>query len=260
MPGEAPPVEPRNPLKSLSVVLPCHDEEDNVREAVAQACAAGGETAERHEVIVVDDGSADATRRRAEAVAATEPCVRVVAHERNFGYGAALRTGIAAARCDWVLLTDADLQFDLGELREFLVPARRHDLIVGFRLARMDPVPRRVNAYAWNLLVGRIFDIDVHDVDCAFKLIRRDLAQSLRLTADGAMISTELVARARLAGASIAELGVHHRPRRAGQQSGADPAVVVRAFRELRRIHADTQATPPPRRPARADRARPAGV
>ncbi len=175
-------------------------------------------------------------------------------HAENRGYGAALRTGIAAARCDWILLTDADLQFDLGELREFVAPAADLDLLVGYRLARMDPLPRRLNAYAWNRLVDRVFHLDIRDVDCAFKLIRRDLAQRLHLTADGAMISTELVARAALAGARMSEFGVHHRPRLAGRQSGADPAVVVSAFRELRRIRAELDATPvPPRGPAHTE-------
>jgi glycosyltransferase involved in cell wall biosynthesis len=231
-------------LRSLTVVLPCHDEEDNVLAAVRDAHEAAEMAAEEHEIIVVDDGSSDATGRLAAAAAEDDPRVRVVVHEHNRGYGGALRSGIAAARCDWILLTDADLQFDLTELTRFVAPARTHDVVVGYRLVRMDPVMRRVNAYAWNRLVGRVFDLDVRDVDCAFKLIRRELAQRLVLTADGAMISTELLARAALAGASIAELGVRHRPRVAGRQSGAEPAVVLGAFRELRRIRADLGATP----------------
>jgi len=238
-------------LTSLTVVLPCHDEEDNVDQAVREASAAARDAAHDFEILVVDDGSSDGTRRVAAACAAENGHVRVLPHGQNRGYGAALRTGIAAARCDWILLTDADLQFDLREVREFVAPAADLDLLVGYRLARMDPLPRRLNAYAWNRLVDRVFHLDIRDVDCAFKLIRRDLAQRLHLTADGAMISTELVARAALAGARMSEFGVHHRPRLAGRQSGADPAVVVSAFRELRRIRAELDATPvPPRGPA----------
>jgi glycosyltransferase involved in cell wall biosynthesis len=214
-----------------------------------------------YEIVVVDDGSSDATRRLAAACAGDDPHVRLLFHGQNRGYGAALRTGIAAAQCDWILLTDADLQFDLHEVQRFVGPARDHDLLVGFRMVRMDPFPRRLNAYAWNRLVDRVFDLDVRDVDCAFKLIRRDLAQSLRLTADGAMISTELVARAALAGARIGEYGVRHRPRVAGRQSGADPAVVIGAFRELRRIRAELDASPvPPRAPAPTEPPHPAAA
>ena len=250
---------PADRLPSLTVVLPCHDEEENVLAAIQQARAAAREAAEDHEIVVVDDGSSDATGRLAAAAAADDPRVRVVVHETNRGYGAALRSGIEAARCDWILLTDADLQFDLGELTRFLEPARVHDVVVGYRLVRMDPVMRRVNAYAWNRLVGRVFDLDVRDVDCAFKLIRRELAQRLALTADGAMISTELLARAALAGASIAELGVHHRPRLAGRQSGAEPAVVLSAFRELRRIKAEL-GPPPTRTPSASEPPQPAAA
>ena len=248
-------------LTSLSVVLPCHDEEGNVAQAVREAGVAARAAALDHEILVVDDGSSDATRRLAGACAADDPHVRVLAHDDNRGYGAALRTGIAAARCDWILLTDADLQFDLGELRDFVAPAADHDLLVGYRLVRMDPFHRRLNAYAWNRLVDRVFALDVRDVDCAFKLIRRDLAQRLRLTAAGAMISTELVARAALAGARIGEYGVHHRPRTAGRQSGADPAVVIGAFRELRRIRAELDATSlPPRAPSPTEPPHPAAA
>jgi len=235
---------PATRLTSISVVLPCHNEEDNVAEAIRQAAAAAAAAADRFEILVVDDGSTDDTRAIAAIASFRDPRVRVLAHDTNRGYGAALRTGIAGARCDWILLTDADLQFDLEELERFVEPARTHDIVVGYRLVRMDPLMRRVNAYAWNRLVGRVFDLDVRDVDCAFKLIRTDLAQRLPLTADGAMISTELLARARLGGASIVELGVRHRPRVAGEQSGADPAVVLGAFRELRRIHAELDARP----------------
>jgi len=246
-------------LRSLTVVLPCHDEEDNVVAAIAGARAAAAQAADDHEIVVVDDGSADATGRLAAAVAEEDPRVRVVVHDVNRGYGAALRSGIAAARCDWILLTDADLQFDLSELVRFVAPAQTHDVVVGYRLVRMDPLMRRVNAYAWNRLVGQVFDLDVRDVDCAFKLIRRDLAQRLALTADGAMISTELMARAALAGASIVELGVHHRPRVAGRQSGAEPAVVLGAFRELRRIKAELGGAPA-RTPAASEPPQPAAA
>src|SRR6476659_11018402 len=116
-------------LPSLSVVLPCFDEAENVAEAIRQADDAAGRFALDHEVIVVDDGSSDATRVLAEAVAARNERVRVVAHDHNRGYGAAVRSGIDASRGDWVLLTDGDLQFDLAELELMLPVTRDHDVI-----------------------------------------------------------------------------------------------------------------------------------
>ena len=112
-------------LAGVSIVLPCHDEEANVAAAVRMACRAGRMNAQAYEVIVVDDGSRDATNAVATRLAAGDPHVHVVAHPRNRGYGAALRTGIAAAQQPWVLLTDADLQFDLVDLAGFVAARRR---------------------------------------------------------------------------------------------------------------------------------------
>jgi glycosyltransferase involved in cell wall biosynthesis len=225
-------------LAGLSIVLPCHDEEGNVEQAIDEAAAAARRVADAHEILVVDDGSRDATRELALARAAADPRVRVLVHEHNRGYGAALRTGFAAARLEWIFLTDADLQFDLGDLDRTLPLADGRDLVVGYRMRRADPPHRRLNAAAWNALVHRAFGLPVRDVDCAFKLMRRELVQSLALGADGAMVSTELLVRAQAAGAVITELGVMHRPRTAGRSSGANPAVVLRAFRELRVLRA----------------------
>jgi len=233
---------PQTHLTGLSIVLPCFNEEENVAAAVAQAAHAAQLVADAYEVIVVDDGSSDATSAIAERLAQTDGCVRVVAHEHNRGYGAAVRSGFQAARMDWILLTDGDLQFDLDELSDVAPLTRGADFVAGYRIVRMDPVHRRVNAAAWNWLVRRFFQVDVRDVDCAFKLMRRPLVQSLDLTAEGAMVSTELVAKASGRGARFAEAGVHHRPRVAGASSGASPRVIARAFRELARISREMRA------------------
>ncbi|WP_187368815.1 glycosyltransferase family 2 protein [Baekduia soli] len=229
-------------LPGLTVVLPCFNEADNVADAIRAATRAAQRCAMEHEIVVVDDGSSDETAAIAARFATRDRRVRLVVHSHNQGYGDAVRTGIGAARMPWVLLTDADLQFDLGELETFLPAAARADLVVGWRILRQDPVNRRVNAAAWNWLVRHVFDLPVRDVDCAFKLIRTDLLRRFELRSGGAMISTELLVRCLGAGARLEQLGVHHRPRVAGEQSGASPRVVARAFRELGTLRRDLRA------------------
>jgi glycosyltransferase involved in cell wall biosynthesis len=235
-------------LSSLSIVLPCFDEAPNVADAVAEARRAGERFALRHEVVVVDDGSSDGTGAIAAALAARDARVRVVAHEHNRGYGAAVRSGIAASQSEWVLLTDGDLQFDLGELELFVPLAADHDLVAGWRIERADPPARRLAAHAWNRLMRRSFGVAVRDVDCAFKLMRGDAVRTLGLESDGAMISTELLVRGGLAEWRTAEVGVRHRPRQAGEPTGGDLAVIVRAFRERRALLRRLRAEAPRRR------------
>lgn len=222
-----------NAVAGISFILPCFDEAENVEAAIRAAAAVGERCACEHEIIVVDDGSSDATAEIAARIAEQNEHVRVIVHARNRGYGDALRSGIQAATMEWIFLTDADLQFDLDELEWFLPATATADLIAGWRIQRQDPVNRRMNAAAWNWLVRLTFGLSVRDVDCAFKLVRRDLLVSCDLQSGGAVISTELFVKLLDRGARLQEIGVHHRPRTAGASSGANPRVVLRAFREL---------------------------
>jgi glycosyltransferase involved in cell wall biosynthesis len=226
-------------LAGVSIVLPCYNEAPNVADAVRAATGAAEAHAADFEVIVIDDGSTDGTAQIAARLADADRRVRLVVHPSNRGYGGAVRSGLRAARMPWVLLTDADLQFDLRELEAFVPLAKDADLIAGWRIARQDPPHRRLNAAAWNWLMHKRFNVPVRDIDCAFKLVRRDLLEEIPLTSSGAMISTELLVRAVAAGAIVQEVGVHHLPRAAGEQSGASPRVVIKAFRELMRVHGE---------------------
>src|SRR3954452_21279744 len=152
---------PATALEGVSIVLPCHNEAPNLIAAVKMASEAGRRHALEHEVIVVDDGSQDRTLAIATALAAADPAVRVVVHPANRGYGAALRSGIAAARQPWILLTDADLQLDLAELASFVPLASEHDVVVAYRIERHDPYGRVLAAAAWNRLVHRLFHLPV---------------------------------------------------------------------------------------------------
>lgn len=224
---------PPDALPGLSVVLPCLDEAANVADAIRAAARAAAATSYDYEIIVVDDGSRDATAAIASRFARSDRRVRLVMHTHRRGYGEALRSGISAAGMPWVLLTDANLQFDLGKLDRFLPLARSAELVVGWRIMRRDRLRRRLGSVVWNWLVRRLFAVQVRDVDCALKLVRRDLLERCELTSRGAMTSTELVVKCGARGARIAEVGVHHRPRVTGTATGGRPRITARAVGEL---------------------------
>jgi glycosyltransferase involved in cell wall biosynthesis len=237
-------LRPPDALPGLTIVLPCFNEADNVADAIRYATAAAERCATAHEIIVVDDGSSDETAAIAGRFVNGDRRVRLVVHPSNLGYGDALRSGIGAAKMPWILLTDADLQFDLRQLREFVPHTRDSELVVGYRARRSDPLVRRLNARAWNALIYVLFRLHVRDVDAAFKLIRRDVLDGLGLLSTGAAIDTELLAKARRRGARLVELPVLHRARLAGDASGANLRVIVRAFRELFELRRDMRQLP----------------
>jgi glycosyltransferase involved in cell wall biosynthesis len=170
-----------------------------------------------------------------DAVAA-DPRIRLLQHEANRGYGEALRTGFQAAQMDLVFFTDSDNQFDLNELEAFLPFSDRVEVVAGYRLDRQDSPIRRLNAWGWNHLVRTVFYVPVRDIDCAFKLFRREVFDAVDLESVGAMVNTELMVKVGRSGRSIIELGVRHYPRVGGQPRGASPRVIARALYELLRM------------------------
>jgi len=218
---------------SLTIFFPCHNEQDNVERVCLQAMQCGTEMVREVEVIIVNDGSTDDTAAIADRLSATHPEVRVVHHPTNLGYGAALCSGFAAARKDWIFYTDGDGQFDLRELAK-LLPLRGPQVVVsGYRQQRQDSALRKLNAWCWSLLMNLLFDMRVRDIDCAFKLYPAKLFSQMELRSSGALIDTEILAKATRLGYEIRQIGVSHHPRVAGQQSGASVKVILRAFKEL---------------------------
>ncbi len=219
---------------SLTVFMPCYNEQDNVQAVVqkAQAILQGMELAD-YEIIVVNDGSADRTGEVADRLAQEDDHVRVVHHPTNLGYGAALQSGFKAARMDLIFYTDGDGQFDLAEMPTLLKLIEDCDIVSCYRLDRKDPLQRKINAWCWTRLVCFLFRLKLRDIDCAFKLYRRSVFEGMTLCSTGALIDTEVLARALRKGCRIVQKGVHHYPRTAGQQTGANLSVILRAFKEL---------------------------
>jgi glycosyltransferase involved in cell wall biosynthesis len=217
----------------ISAVMPAFNEDANLEQSVGRMAAALKAQARAYEVIVVDDGSQDGTATVLERLKAIHPSLRVVRHPFNRGYGAALRSGFAAARYPWVFLMDADNQFDPADVAVLLSQAADADIVAGYRKRRRDPLLRRLNAWAFFRLVTLLFGRLARDVNCAFKLMRRDLLARMELHSEGALINTEVFVLARQLHARVVEVPIHHYPRTSGRQTGANLRVVARAFSEL---------------------------
>lgn len=236
---ERPPVKPL----SLTIFFPCHNEEENVERVTRQAVEAGRRVADDLEVIIVDDGSVDRTGEIADRLAAEIPEVRAVHNRPNRGYGGALQRGFAEATKNWIFYTDGDGQFDLDELPGLIPLLDQYDVVSCYRLDRKDSLIRKLNAFAWTTLVNLLFRINLRDIDCAFKIYPKPFIDATEILSTGALIDTEMLAKARNKGLSIGQVGVHHYPRVAGEQSGADLRVILRAFKELFALRGNIQTT-----------------
>ena len=221
----------------ISAFFPCHNEAANIGRVLHQAADVLREVADTFELIVVDDGSTDGTAETARELDGSIGTVRVISHETNLGYGAALRTGLAAARLDYVFFTDGDGQFDIADLRRIMPYVHDYDLVIGYRQRRRDPLLRVAYGKLYGMLLGILLGLRVRDVNCAFKLIRRSVLDGIELKCTGALTSAELLIGASRGGCRIKQVPVCHLPRAAGEQSGGSPRVILRMFAELFRFY-----------------------
>ena len=206
------------PVKGLSVFFPAYNDSGTIASLVITALRSARKLTPDHEVIVVNDGSADNTAEILDELARTYPEVRIVHHERNRGYGGALRTGFATATRDLVFYTDGDAQYDPAEM-ELLW--RRFDdsvdVVNGYKISRSDPMHRIVIGRIYHHTVRVLFGLGVRDVDCDFRMIRRSVFDKVRLEKNSGVICLEMMKKITDAGFRIAEVPVHHYHRAYGK-------------------------------------------
>jgi glycosyltransferase involved in cell wall biosynthesis len=223
----------KNVHRSVSAILPAHNEEAAIASTVQSVLCTLASWLADFEVIVVNDGSSDRTGAILDEMAVAHPCLHIIHHTANQGYGAALVSGFEACCKDLVFFMDADGQFDIRDLEHFFPLLENYDAILGYRIKRQDTWMRKANAVGWKLLVRLVFGIRVRDVDCAFKLYNGKFFREHHLETRGAMINTEILYKFTRAGYTYTQRGVHHLPRKAGKATGAKLVVILRAFREL---------------------------
>ncbi|HKP53604.1 MAG TPA: glycosyltransferase family 2 protein [Chloroflexia bacterium] len=220
----------------ISLVLPAHNEEPNIRTVVEEAAQVLPRAFTDYEIVVVNDGSKDRTLEIAQELERENSHVRVVNHPVNRGYGAALTSGFNATTGDFVMFMDSDRQFDINDIHLLTPYTEDYDIVAGYRIKRNDPAHRLLNAKIFGTAVKILFDIQVRDIDCAFKIMRAEVLRGINLESPGALINTEILAKAKVQGCNLTQVGVNHYPRVAGEQSGASVKVVLRAFWEMVRL------------------------
>src|SRR5262252_3948027 len=225
------------PFETISTLLPPYNEEQNIETAPRPLSEVLGSLGFRDwEVIVVDDGAIDSTAQIADRLAAEDPShIRVFHHDPNRGYAEALKTGFTNARHQLIFYTDSDNQFDVSEITNLLPLIENADIVSGFRIYRFDPLTRLVLSWGFNLLVRIIFRIKVRDIDCAFKLFRREVFDKVTIESKKFFVDAEVLAKARHYGFRMKEIGVRHYPRPAGR-STVRPSHIPSTLWELGRI------------------------
>ncbi|OGH24740.1 MAG: hypothetical protein A3B47_00530 [Candidatus Levybacteria bacterium RIFCSPLOWO2_01_FULL_39_24] len=222
-----------NKVPELSIFFPFWNEEKNIVKVVNSAISVASKIAEKWEIIMIDDGSSDKTIEIAKKLLESSLGLRLIAHKPNRGYGAALKEGLNNARYKLIVFTDGDGQFDFSEVVRFIEKINKADMVIGYRQKRRDHPFRHFLMILLKIWDFIFFGFYFRDIDCGFKMFKKDsLKKILPLRSEGAMITTEILARAKKANLKIEQVRVTHYPRIYGDQSGGNLRVIIRAIRE----------------------------
>lgn len=230
----------KDKLKELSLFFPAYNEEENLEETVEKAIPVLKSIAEKYELIIINDGSKDKTGEVAKKLQQKYPYIRIITHNPNRGYGAALKSGFYNSKFEWIVFIDADGQFDFSEITKFIEKQRETnaDLVIGFYFKRAVPFVRILGSKAWELAVFLLFGMKVTDTDCGFKMFRKEVFKKIpKLESErGPFITSEYLTKAKQAGFKFAEVGVHHYPRVGGAATGFSLKVILSGLSDLIRL------------------------
>lgn len=219
---------------TLSAFFPAYYDELNIGKVVNQAVKVLNElNLKDYEITIIEDGSPDNTAQVADDLAKQYPKVKVIHHKQNKGYGATLYEGFTSAKFDYVFYTDGDNQFDLEELKKFVSVIPYSDIAIGYRKKKQYSTYRKLTSFVYNFVLRIAFGIDYVDIDCAFKIIKKDLFDKIKITTKDAFIDAEIMIWASILKYSVTEIGVKHLPRLDGISTAARPSIIIRTIKEI---------------------------
>jgi glycosyltransferase involved in cell wall biosynthesis len=227
-------VSPAVKSPGLSVFFPAYNDSGTIASMVIRAVKAASELTSDYEVIVIDDGSADATSEIADELARTYPHVRAIHHPKNRDYGAALRTGFRSSTKELIFYTDGDAQYDPAELAALWAKMTPDaDLVNGYKISRADPLHRIIIGRTYHYIVSSLFGLKLRDVDCDFRLMRRTIFERINLEKTSGIICVEMMKKIQDAGFRIVEVPVHHYHRAFGTSQFFNVRRLLRTGRDL---------------------------
>ncbi|MFH0826561.1 MAG: glycosyltransferase family 2 protein [Candidatus Omnitrophota bacterium] len=221
---------------SLSVVLPVYNEEGNILAVIDKILKTLPSETNDFEIIVVDDGSTDKTANLLESLGVSDARLKIIRHSRNLGYGASLRSGFKEAQKSLIFYMDADRQFDISDISRLAAFIEDYDIVVGFREKRRDPFYRSIFSYCFNLIVKFFFGIRFQDINCGFKLFKREALQKMMLFSTGSLISAEILVKAGIHQLRMKQVPVNHYPRISGRQTGSSLKVIFTILWEMGKL------------------------
>ena len=211
----------KNNEKSIAVFLPAYNEEENIGQMVLEINDFLKPRFSDYEILVISEGSTDKTNSIVRGLQERIKNLKLLTKNESFGYAGALRSGFRNSTKKLIFYTDGDGQFDIKELDKLLPLIDKYDVVTGYKIKRSDPLMRVWMSWLYNFTMRILFGLKVKDVNCAFKLFKREVVDKVNFLPNltQGVINAEVYLSALENGYTIGEVGVNHLPRKGGKTS-----------------------------------------
>lgn len=222
---------------NITVFFPVYNDESTIDSVTKKAIAVCDEIANQYEIIIINDCSPDQSGALADKLALLYSNVRVIHHDKNKGYGAALKSGFANARMEWICLTDGDDEYDLNDLRKLVKLKDFYDLIITFRYKKIYSNKRVFISYVYNKVLRWLFRTRFRDISTGLRLVRKSLIDQIQISSDSPFIGAEITIKSMLKGYRIGEMGIQTFPREIGKGSSTSIKNILLTIKDIRKMH-----------------------
>ena len=220
-------------LSQVSFFCPAYFEEKNLPILIPKVISLLSKITDQFEIIIIEDGSPDKTGEVADNLSNQYPCIKVIHHHTNLGYGASLRDGFYNAKYEYIMYTDGDIQYDVNEFIPYIHLLSNADIISGYVTKKALTPLRKIQSVVFNLLVKILFFVNIKDINCSMKIYKRKVLDSISIKSTSAFIDAEMLIKAKRLGFSIAQFPVTHYPRNSGEASGAKFSVIISTIKDM---------------------------
>ena len=220
-------------LSSVSFFCPAYNEEKNLPELIPLVVSFLSKVSDKFEVIIINNGSFDNTRKVAEELARKYDVIRLIHHSVNLGYGGALKAGFKNSRYQYIMYTDSDNQYNVYELMPYLIFLEEYDVLSGYVVKKAVTIRRVFQSFVFNFLVKVLFFTNLKDVNCSMKIYKRNVLDLLDIKSSSAFIDAEMLIKAKRLGFKIKQFPVTHYPRLEGLASGSSPKVILMTIKDM---------------------------
>lgn len=221
----------------ITIFFPVYNDENTIPLMTEKCIHVLKEVASNYEIIIVNDGSPDNSGKVADEMAAKYDCIKVIHHEKNKGYGAAIKSGFENAKFEWVCFTDGDDEYDIEDLRKMIRLKDYYDLIITFRYVKLYSTLRVFISGIYNKIFRFVFRTNFRDISTGLRLMKKSVYNDLTIISDSPFIGAEITLRTMLKGYRVGEMGIQTFPREFGKGASVSPKNIMRTIKDMRKVY-----------------------